>query len=348
MLRSHPTFCLLAPSILILLLVACDAQSPTPTDPMSEVGGSGSPNELTAAGASREAPVQAGQFFPLSVGNRWGYQRTFQLWTVDDDGVPVGPGLLIRSTVDRELVGTEVRFGREYVLERQETTEDGRGEPLIRWIHYRQDRSGLYGVFDVLVESPASGGSARDPVAVEVSTKTEKASEGITRYLSTLAVDENLHQALQSTWSNHSRKLEALDQVLGMVDRIPVRSYGPPGGVLAKELTRLRYPLHPGVEWSIYPDTDFWRLRVERMELVELPAGRIRGWRIRILISAFGPNDIAYLWYGPCGFLKYYARVESEARGPGGEPLGKLLSEELEILDDISLKEPNRCGSVAR
>ena len=102
------------------------------------------------------------------------------------------------------------------------------------------------------------------------------------------------------------------------------------------EITRLEYPLHPGAQWVIRADPRFESI-VEGAEVLDLAVGHVPGWRIRIESVLFGPDDRVHIWYGRGGFLKLEAYFEGIATDPGGNRLGRLISEESEVLTEVSL-----------
>ena len=87
-------------------------------------------------------------FYPLTIGNRWDYERRDCMRMLNADGDAI-EDLVWTSEVTRELVGTADISEREYVTERESGFEDSSfGHQHDRaWVvmtFLRQDRSGLY------------------------------------------------------------------------------------------------------------------------------------------------------------------------------------------------------------
>ena len=78
------------------------------------------------------------------------------------------------------------------------------------------------------------------------------------------------------------------------------------GAASESELTWLRYPLHPGSAWDIRPDFP-WPARVDRIEILDTPAGRMPAYRIETdpFGSTVGDGEWVRLWYGRSGYMGY-------------------------------------------
>src|SRR5262245_44826271 len=73
-------------------------------------------------------------FYPLDIGNHWSYEQSLVVVIVPTGGAP-GPPEEFQTSFDADLVGTEQRFGREYVVQR-ESYEEGFAIQFL----YRQDK----------------------------------------------------------------------------------------------------------------------------------------------------------------------------------------------------------------
>ena len=102
------------------------------------------------------------------------------------------------------------------------------------------------------------------------------------------------------------------------------------------EIVRLAYPLHTGQRWIIRADPRFTAV-VEGVDALRLPAGRFVAYRIRIDSVLFGPSDRVRVWYGREGFLQLDAHLVGEGTDENGDPIGTVVSEDHEALDDIAL-----------
>ncbi|MBI5709214.1 MAG: hypothetical protein HZC42_02775 [Candidatus Eisenbacteria bacterium] len=301
---------------LTVLVAGCGRRDVLPTD----VGGDRAPGTAALRG---EAAATSGHhgFYPLEIGNRWHYARVFTVWI--RGGAPAGPpdAVLIRSTRSAELTGVESLFDRDYVIERDAVIEESRTDTFVTRLAYRQDRSGLYEADLPLAEQPLA---ARPP-----------AEDHAWQRLAASLADPASREAYRAAWERLQVRLDAVRAVLeGGAGEAARR--GPRGGPLDHEITRLRYPLRPGARWVIRDDPRFESF-VERPDLLNLPAGRFGAWRVRIASVLFGPQDIVRTWYGRAGYLRLEAHLESEARDQNGQPIGTLVSEQTEALDDLQL-----------
>ena len=288
----------------------------------------------TVTGPGIEVPSQSGRagFLPLEVGNLWTYERTFDFVVVDDDGNVIQTGSS-REDVLHEIIGTEERFGREYVLNQQTFVRDG-GEDLHWWDRYRQDRSGLYRANIGLGEPPASRAAAEGRSnAMRTFLLMPKALP----QMRATDLDPNTQRAYEAAWGRLLEKRRIVEEML----RGALRS-GPPGGALSGESTRLRYPMQPGRTWVNRADPFLVESEVEAMEVLALPAGRIAGWRVRLENSALGPNDSVLFWYSRSGLLGDYIHVESVATDIGGNPIGTVISDETMYLQSLQLVRPGQ------
>ena len=107
------------------------------------------------------------------------------------------------------------------------------------------------------------------------------------------------------------------------------------------EFTRLLYPLHPGASWTLRTDP-IYSLQVEGMDLLSTPAGRFNGWRMRLDVEGFGPNDVTHVWYGHDGYLGLKAHLERVAYDENWNPVGTMVIELTDRLDAIDLVKPGR------
>jgi hypothetical protein len=111
---------------------------------------------------------------------------------------------------------------------------------------------------------------------------------------------------------------------------------GTGAGPFPDELTRLDYPLHPGAKWVLRTDPYFTGT-VERVELVDLPAGRFQAYRIRLGSDLFGPNDRVLLYWGRSGELGHSFHLEIVATDENGNPIGNQVADETEQLRALHL-----------
>jgi hypothetical protein len=300
---------------IVLLSLACARQNPiAPSNTAAVVGSS------PRLAATPPAPSRA-DFYPLTIGNHWHYDRTFLLRYAPG----ADPGDTIRSEVDRDLIGKEVLFGREYVLEQETIVQDSRpGEIFRYWTRFRQDREGLY-YADLFASEPPQTDDVSTPMAVS----------------SPVPATPNLNASVPSTqqrlavYEMAERRLSILRQAALGARRWAT---GGPGGAASNEVTLLQYPLRPGASWALREDPRVV-YTVEALETLDLPIGRRLGYRIRVDFgSEPDPNSTTHVWYGRAGMLGYRIWLLQI----GGYPSGYFEAEEEEWLEEATLIGPGR------
>jgi len=204
--------------------------------------------------------------------------------------------------------------------------------PSFDWVRYRQDGAGLYEA-DVESQLPpvcagVTGRQTLDAEGVET-PPGEAAWAGVEARLS----DPAKQVAYRAAWERVQARASVLRQALGTARGIP-RAAG--GGVEPGEITRLEYPLHPGARWVIRADPRFESI-VEGAEVLNLAVGHVPGWRIRIDSVFLGQDDRVHVWYGRSGFLKLVAHFEGVATDASGNPIGRVISDESEVLTELAL-----------
>jgi len=167
---------------------------------------------------------------------------------------------------------------------------------------YRQDRSGLY---EGILYAPPS---------------------------KTTAGPQLLGKALSARAGADPSCLEALlrrhAEVMGLVNGAV-----PPGdGLRPGEFLRLAYPLHEGATWVVADSP----LLVSTVEGVDLIAGS-PAYRIRFENELIGPDDQVYLWFGRCGSVAVYMRLEAVATDETGNRIGTAVSEETWDLQSVDI-----------
>ncbi|HEY2954561.1 MAG TPA: hypothetical protein VGK89_04880 [Candidatus Eisenbacteria bacterium] len=303
--------------------------------PLSPVSKTLAPQPLAGSterpGAAISAPEGVRGYFPLELGNRWQYARTFRLQVIET-GRPPSPTLEYHARIDGEMSCSETRGGRDYTVEHRVERPSG-GSEIHSWIRFRQDRSGLYEA-DLAIGEPAC--DAAGPGA-----------EGKHSYAAAAALDGVWDRALRSVSEARRPAFLAarnrLQERLALMEaRVPGR--GGPSGPAAGELTRLRYPLHPGQSWNIREAPYVYAAEVEGRNVLDLPAGRLPAFRIRYSADFFGPKDFVRVWYGRSGLLRVAAHAEGVATDQNGNPIGVVISDEDQVLVDLSLSHGRFAG----
>jgi len=317
----------------LFLFAACEVMDQRPNNPTGQRSPGSSQWTQTGNSTIRARESESKGFFPLDIGNRWTYTGKVSL------EVGEGSAVVFHTEEEHTIVGTEILFGREYILEKQEIVVNTRDAMFTYWVRYRQDRAGLYEADVPILEPPSAGedGGAYTDLKVDI-RRSQWAI--LWQRISTKIRPEN-QDAYQQAWDRLFQKLRVIDEVLGR-QTLGIRMLiGPPGGVLPDEITRLRYPLHPRQEWIIREDP-FMTSIVEGHEVLDLAPGKMGGFKIRVLNAALGPDDIILFWYGKEGFLKLFTHVEDEAVDPEGNPIDTLVSEHSLILESLDLVQPGR------
>src|SRR5438132_5828003 len=284
---------------------------------------------LRAGMVGMDGPAPGGTpanlFYPLDLGNHWGYEFVFDLAVIPDTG-PRGPTFGLRERRDRDLLCIEQLAGRSYVVERRSYPGG-----VFDWVRYRQDGGGLYEA-DVLVEDPPvcaglSGHKIFDADVLPASTGEEAWPA-----LAAKLADPAQQAAYRAAWDRIQARAAAVRRALE-----PGPTEAARGGVEPDELTRLEYPLHPGAHWVIRAHPRFESF-VERAEALDLAVGHVLAWRIRVESEFLGQNDSVRFWYGQDGFLKLAAHFEGIATDPSGNLIGIVVADESELLDELALR----------
>ncbi len=74
--------------------------------------------------------------------------------------------------------------------------------------------------------------------------------------------------------------------------------------------------------------------------MLDLPAGKLRGYRIRISSDGLGPDDAVRVWYGTSGFLQLVVHAEFEAIDVSGQLQGWVTVDQRETLEELRLSGP--------
>lgn len=324
----------------VLLMTGCGSLDKGPGGLEGEAIGEG----VLAAGQDVLAPngCTSGHkgFFPLDIGNRWTYVGEFTLAT------DVGPPYVAQTWEERSIIGAEERFGREYVLEeRFNIAEDGDTlSPF--WFRYRQDRAGLY-LADIAANEPPLDRCGDAPYVCPAADSRSEQLAGVLQRISR-TIQPGYRDAYNRGWEELCLKLRVIESATGIPARFATVLQGPPGGVKPEEITLLRYPLHPFQEWIIRDDPFHVFGAVVGHEVLDLPPGRMNGYKTSIDNDLFGPDDWAYVWYGRDGYLGILAHLEVEILDPYGNPMGHMVWDEHSFLESLDLVRKGRCESSAR
>jgi|GEM_PF-5819498 len=273
-------------------------------------------------------------FFPLDIGNHWDY--TGELSVVIDGGA----ASVFETRQVRSLIGTEERFGRDYVIERRFNIDEDGDTLSPYWFRYRQDRAGLYEA-DIAGNEPPLDGSSKAAYVGRARGGGSERMAGVWNRISRTVRSEH-REAYSKAWEEVCLKLRAIEPAAGTGVRFAALSKGPPGGVMPQEITMLKYPLHPSREWTIRDDPFYVMAAVESHEVLDLSPGMMTGYKVRIANDLFGPEDWACVWYGRAGFLGSRIHVVSEILDPNGNPMGTMVVEDSLFLESLDLIRKGR------
>ena len=294
------------PLVLAALVSGCDEPSrfASPADP------------------GKVTPTPAGTpdfVYPLDLGNRWNYDGRSEYWVIADVD-PIEHARTL-STHTRELTQTEMLFGRSYVVEQWTIVEDFRpNDPIVYWVRYRQDLSGLYEA-DVSILDPPGGLVTPEIVLSKAGQAGARPTfEGI---------PASQRHAWRAAWERIQQRQHLLHGVVNSQD--PLVS-----GLMENEITRLRYPPTVGKVFYIRPN--LLRAKIEAYETLSLPAGDFEAARVRLTWLFPGTEaDRIHMWIGTCGMLKFEARLIGAATDENNNVLGKLVAEEGQVLTELQV-----------
>ena len=287
---------------------------------------------ILSKGVSRNNQ-QRGEFYPLAIGNSWTYSG--------ESSISMGgfEPCSISVTEKRSIVGIEELFDREYILEKQEIEESSRNDIVTYWYRYRQDRAGLYeadvAVNDPPVEDYYRIGPSHDNLDPDCARWTELWQQLADKMK---FIDSDMVERARIV---HFNKISVINELLGRNANEALLTSGPPGGILPDEIQRLKYPLHPRQEWIIRDAPLFYSV-VESHEVLDLPAGMMSGFKIRIYNEFLDDDDIVYFWYGRRGFLGMDVHLETEMFDSEGNSYGTVISDEDLFLDSYNLVKQER------
>lgn len=245
-------------------------------------------------------------FYPLTTGNHWSYREeaVYQLYRDSVGALPPPEHYVSTSTVDIGAPATA--DGRDYLGE--VTTIFGAGPPTTFTTLVRQDATGLYewSPFRTRVRVPVPAG--RSPAETRV-------------------------------YAAAALELEAR---IAAVARVGAGAFRLPPTASPSEVTRLRYPLEFKSQWRISTDRRFNSSAVVvGQESLDLPPGRLLGWRLDVISDALRPTDYLHMWYGTAGFLQQVSHFEVPATDASGNVIGNVVYDDRQWLTDYQLAPPS-------
>jgi hypothetical protein len=218
----------------------------------------------------------------------------------------------------RTLVGTETVFDREYVVEYQIIFSESAPDTFEAWFRYRQDEWGLFAADVPSTQPPASQGpDAPAP---------RQATEWFRPWLDGLP-NTNRHGSphLAPVLSEHLRQGRLLRNLSPSVLNVHT-------GSPDNEVKLLAYPLDIDTRWTARAQPQITTAVVEALETIELAAGTMDAYRIRLESAALDPDDFVLWWYGPCGRLRTLTHIETIAVDSSTGESVLIVTEEIEEL----------------
>lgn len=115
-----------------------------------------------------------------------------------------------------------------------------------------------------------------------------------------------------------------------------INPFPPANGPIGPELALLRYPLRRGMRWDEGGFPLSRKRTVEGVDVLDLPMGRVRGYRIRVGNPDPAASDTTRIWYGRCGELLTVSHLAYPLRDRG-RVIGHVLRHETATLDSVRL-----------
>lgn len=298
----------------LLVFAGCSRQSTISSD-ASDGGakrllgpGISTPSDLFGRGLGRS-------FYPLAIGNQWTYSIRNRSTIVTDAGAQ--PPVETQSPWVAAITGTTVSDTRTYFIQ-DEYDPRVVGPGAAFTILMREDRTGLYEADRFIRATP----TAPQPTAA-------------TQWRASM--DPAIAGTAQSAAFARAADVIAARLDLAMGGGIGRPS---PGGPDPGELSMLRYPLRPGANWVVRTSPRFTRTVVDRVS-ARLPAGVFDSWKLRGDSELFGSADRVHFWYGRAGLLRIRFHAEAEATDDAGNPVGRMIVDQDQILTALTLHPPD-------
>jgi hypothetical protein len=293
-----------------------------------------------------EESTRARPYYPLEPGAEWRHDRSFRVEILILDGSEPRPPEVYTATTERELLGTETHFGRDYTVE--EMRFFGRDTDTLRsWTRFRQDKEGLY-VANIFGATPPEVRAPSSPLVPFYPAVTPDL--GIPGWGGSPRLFQGNHPAVaEEAWRRHVDRMKrfyesrTLDGYPRIASPVQALSSAEPGGDPPEEYMLLKYPLVEGIEWASADGTSPIVLVVEAEEVLDLPIGRVSGFRIRTQDAALDPDDYVMRWIGTCGLLRAVIHFETKAIDDGTGESAMIITHDDERLAGITLPGDDGC-----
>lgn len=293
-------------AIALLVIAGCAA----PLEPTNRSAMPANGNESGATqGVALPGDIPRRDLYPLTVGNRWVYDRRDVNQIIPIAGPPSPPD--VHSTPFVITMPCAFNFdGLDYIVQ-LESFPDLNSHYFYL---YRQDADGLFG-------RDIGGGEVPCPdvqMAMHSTPTKPRVGGGVLA-----GITDPVKRAAYATALMRTRER------MELLRRVTV-------GAGQRHFTFLEYPLYTGSEWVAKEDGHFTRT-VEGPDVITVPAGTFPALRIRLDSDFLGPTDQAFVWYGQQGVIKFSARFVGEATDEQGNVIGSLVATSTEDLTELSL-----------
>ncbi|HKQ57356.1 MAG TPA: hypothetical protein VJY35_05775 [Candidatus Eisenbacteria bacterium] len=283
--------------VLAFALAGCGAPLDTTTGPLVA--------RDSANGDQAVVGQPTADLYPLQIGNRW-HHRHQRIIRIFVNGKALAP-IRDRWETASDIACTRNVNGFDYLVERSNAF----GTPV--WTALRQDATGLYELPPVV--NPPSCPSA---LAAEAGSAAHPGFDP---------------PASLAAWPAAERAavLDALARMDERVTTFRTSSLGGPGPV---EMPRLLYPIQVGTRWGTWYGAT---AEVVGSDVLELPAGKFFGHRVRLIYPSMGPADRMHVWYGRAGYLQTVTHLEFPIVDGRNVAYGVGILDESEVLVDLRL-----------
>ncbi|MFI5372901.1 MAG: hypothetical protein ACHQ52_15205 [Candidatus Eisenbacteria bacterium] len=317
---------------LALSMVAGCVRGTMPTNP-DDVSRTPSAVSVRAAFPDRPHTTDPGHDrMPIALGDEWIYDRVYHVYSVSPSGDRTSMFAYHSQMTDFMVCADSLPSGAYAFRRSTEVPINPPGATTYTWVGNRQDRRGLYEPDVSIMDPPACD---QPPPARITTSPAELGARMADAAIARLPA--GLDAAARIRVGNEIRRLSARAAAFEA-------AMGPHGGVRPGEIQRLAYPLNVGRSWYVrnQPPDLVLTSEVLAHETCEVPAGRWPTARIGLVwVGSFGPNDVAELWYGKTGLLRFRYHFE----GAPDPVAGTTVIENDQRLTHVSLSDDD--GRIA-
>jgi hypothetical protein len=283
---------------------------------IAEPGLAGNARGVDAVGLGRP-------FYPLAVGDQWGYELHTRVHVRSGD-VPQ-PALPVGYSVS---AGITARFGTGPRAIYEYSQFGPGGTDLDRFqTELYQDRTGLYW-------NPLRGGpTLREPGTAEGTAEAEE-DAALRAYVDRVVARPEQRPAFRRTLQQIVSLHAAARGASGGIHTPPSRD------LYRNAFALLQYPLRPGARWNMIPNDPSERRTVVGIARVTVPAGTFTAWQVARDSDLFGPLDRVSTWYGTVGLVREVSHFERDVHDDSGAVIGHIVEDWDQALSFLRLVDP--------